>query len=51
MRILLIFTIGLILGHCFGYAGGAASHQNVNDLIDAGFSVVDPEGFPIARFE
>ena len=33
------------------YSIGRDSVQNANDLIRAGFTITDPEGFPVDRFD
>ena len=42
---------GYSCGYSAGYSAGRDSHQNVNELIDAGFLVTDPEGFPVRQFD
>jgi hypothetical protein len=47
----LMVVLGTIGGVCSGYIAGRQSHQNVNDLISVGFTVTDPEGFPVRDFD
>jgi len=34
-----------------GYYFGRASQQSANDLIEAGFTIVDPEGYAVRDFD
>lgn len=47
------FLLGLVVG--VGVAVLVASllprPQSANDLLDAGFTIIDPEGFEVDRFE
>ena len=45
------FLVCLLAAAVGGYRAGRGSHQNVNDLIEAGFTVTDPEGYEVYNFE
>lgn len=57
MRLLLLGVLlwvgGCLFGVTWGYIGGerAGRLRAANDLIAAGFTVIDPEGFPVDHFE
>ena len=42
---------GTLLGVAIGYYAGRNSHQNANEMIGAGFTVIDPEGYEIESFD
>lgn len=46
----MLILIGIL---CFaaGYMIGQDSVQNANDLLSVGFTITDPEGFEIRRFD
>lgn len=47
----LLMTAVLTMAAIIGYAHGRASVQDANALLDAGFTITDPEGHEVARFD
>jgi hypothetical protein len=42
---------GGVAGIVAGYEVGRESHQNVNDLLTVGYTLVDPDGYEVSNFE
>jgi hypothetical protein len=43
--------VALWIGFALGHYHHKQSVQSANDLLDAGFTIVDPEGYEVERFE
>ncbi len=51
MRTILIIIVVAILSFTLGYLARGQHGQNANDLLSVGFTITDPEGFPVERFD
>lgn len=52
MRYLCIYVVGLALGYMLAVEQQEPCRcQHANDLIEAGFTITDPEGYDVAWFE
>lgn len=51
MRQLCLIVAVAVASLIVGYAAGRQSHQNANDLIAAGFTITDCDGYECEKFD
>jgi hypothetical protein len=47
----IVAALAMVACTTLGYFGGRASVQSANVLLDAGFTITDPQGYDVERFD